>query len=417
MKRVRKINLLFFFATSIMVFVNLLLSCTEDTPDNSIENLNGQEQPVDNRVKWEPNYGLSCPQELWDWCITERHTNDFPASEEYDYSGFSHSITHLLIFDDWNYRYPEFRYINLLQKELLHIFSNDSSRYALSRLSNRLFAVSYIKDHLQDWNNKVFYTKLGNYDCTQFIAMGDKNNFNLTAFAFDPIPDDFWMYVHDTGQPDNTLVIWTETDSVSFESKYPSYFDLPIVNVNTYLPDELVITSPSWCSPVVIYTNRPISFHSTPVTYVHGVSIGVSENTSENERSGIVWLCAKDHPNHGVAINVTQAGKSGGDDGGGSTVTSQYADFTSARTSYSGGHSTYSSWETMASHLNRYGLLIYKKGDSYYWKDWDEKKHTCSPNRTYTDEIYTSDIQTGNASNNYQLKKAYIYVSFRFSPF
>jgi len=411
MKRVKKINLLFFLATSIMVFGNLLLSCTEDTPNNSIENPNGQEQPVDYRVKWEPDYALPAPQELWNWCITEGHTSGFPTSEEYDYSDFSHTVTHLLIFDVWNYKYPEFRYTNLLQKEPLHIFSNGSNRYALSRLSNRLFAID-------DRYNVVFYTESGNYECTEFVDMYYKPYYDLTAFAFDSIPDNFYMYVHDTGQPDNTLAIWTEPDSVSLESKTPSlYSDIPFVNVYTYLPDELVaFASPSWCN---IYNDyRSIaSINSTPVTFVHEVKIYAHENSSKNARSGILWLRAKDHPNHSVVINVTQAGKSGGDDDGGSAVTSKYADFTSAKTSYSGGHYSYSSWETMASHLSRYGLLIYKNGTSYYWKDWDEKKHTCSPNQTYTDEIYASDIQTGDASNNYKLKKAYIYVSFRFSPF
>lgn len=117
-------------------------------------------------------------------------------------------------------------------------------------------------------------------------------------------------------------------------------------------------------------------------------------------------------------ISGTYTGSTnGGETGGGSTVTNKYADYTSARTYYTGGHSTFFSYETMVSHLNRYGLLIYKNGTSYYWTDLEGIKHSALPDRLYTDQIYDSNIQTGNKENNYQLKRAYIYVSFRFAPF
>lgn len=119
-------------------------------------------------------------------------------------------------------------------------------------------------------------------------------------------------------------------------------------------------------------------------------------------------------------VSATYKGSTTGGTGGNTGEgTSKYkrADYTSAKTSYSGGHSIFSTYESMASHLNSYGLFIYKNGNSYYWTDFKNVRHTVVANYNYSNQIYASDLQVGNASNNYQIRKAYIYVSFRFAPF
>jgi hypothetical protein len=149
--------------------------------------------------------------------------------------------------------------------------------------------------------------------------------------------------------------------------------------------------------------------YSTPM-----ITMGNTSTLSITITAYAMMKDGSEYTGNSETINATYNNNNGGE---GSTTTSKYADYTQARTSYSGGHSTFVSYETMASHLNRYGLLIYKNGNSYYWKDFDGIKHTAMPDRDYKDQIYAYNYQMGNASNNYQVKKAYIYVSFRFFPF
>jgi len=147
-------------------------------------------------------------------------------------------------------------------------------------------------------------------------------------------------------------------------------------------------------------------------------SMIIMGNTSTLSTTITAYAMMKDGTEYSGNVETLSATYNSNTNGGSddNTVTSKYTDC-DARTEYSGGHSTFISYETMASHLNIYGLLIYKNGNSYYWKDFDGINHTAVPNYYYRDKIFASDIQTGNKENNYQLKKAYIYVSFEFLPF
>ena len=112
-------------------------------------------------------------------------------------------------------------------------------------------------------------------------------------------------------------------------------------------------------------------------------------------------------------ISATYSGSGGGDN----PVSNKFAEQTTARTFYSGGHSVFYSFESLASTLNIHGILIYKEGSSYYWKDLNGNKHSAVANYNYTDLIYASDLQMGDSKNGYQIKTAYVYVSFSFKPF
>ena len=324
MERIKNISLLYFFATFIVVLGSFLLSCDKDTPnENFIETPEDEEQQVDTRTKWVPSYGFEYPQELWDWCITEKQTSGFPASKQYDFSDFTHTVTHLMIFDYWDYNYSDFRYTKLLQKEPLHVLSNGDTSYALSKLSKRILAVKNVKDQYYDhsYDNNIFYTESGSYVCNRIVEMYNKNIFNLAAFDFDSIPDYFWMYLHDSDCPDKTETIWTETNSCNLEYNLRSIStdEFPVVNVYTCFPDKLVANdaSCSWCWVYSDYSQRCESIYSFPETYIHSVKLIASENNSTSSRTGVIYLIPENHSQHSVAINVTQAGKPGGNNGGG----------------------------------------------------------------------------------------------------
>lgn len=324
MERIKNISLLYFFATFIVVLGSFLLSCDKDTPnDNFIETPEDEEQQVDTRTKWVPSYGFEYPQELWDWCITEKQTSGFPASKQYDFSDFTHTVTHLMIFDYWDYNYSDFRYTKLLQKEPLHVLSNGDTSYALSKLSKRILAVKNVKDQYYDhsYDNKIFYTESGSYVCNRIVEMYNKNIFNLAAFDFDSIPDYFWMYLHNTGYPDKTEAVWTDNNSCSLVyNPLSASSESAVVNIYTYFPDTLIpvnTSSSSWCWVYSDDSSMTSAFNSTPFTYTHRVRLMASENNSTSPRTGVIIFTAQDHPKYCVSINVTQAGKPDGNNGGG----------------------------------------------------------------------------------------------------
>lgn len=152
-------------------------------------------------------------------------------------------------------------------------------------------------------------------------------------------------------------------------------------------------------------------------TYSYPMSMmGNSSTLSTTITAYALMKDGTEYTGNSETISATYNGNTNGGTGG-STISNKYAETTEARTEYSGGHATFVAYETMVSHLNRYGLLIYKDGNSYYWKDFDGKKHSAMPNIYYTNKVYASDTQMGNSLNNYQVKKAYIYVDFMFKPF
>lgn len=319
MERIIKFSQLFFYTTFNIVLLSFSLSCSDDTPsENFNEKAEDQEQPEDTRTKWAPFDKSDCPEELWDWCITRGYLSHFPSSEKYDFTDFSHTDTYLMIFDYWKYNYTEFSYTKLLQKERLHIFSNGSTNYALSKLSKKIFIVRNIGDNLKDYDNEIFFTESGIYDCNKFIAMDNKNIFNLVSFDFETMPDYFWMFLHEKDSPDNTEAIWAETDSVSILYDISLHNDLPFVNVNTYFTDKLVTTnaSCSWCWIHSDESSATLTINSTPYTYTHKVTLKAYENNSTSPRAGIIYLTAENHPEQSIAIHVTQAGKPDSGSGG-----------------------------------------------------------------------------------------------------
>lgn len=117
--------------------------------------------------------------------------------------------------------------------------------------------------------------------------------------------------------------------------------------------------------------------------------------------------------------SVTVSGTYTGNNGGGSgddTPKSKFAEDTFAKTVYKNRDSLIA-FESLARSLNRYGITIYKEGNSYYWKDFDGRKHPVSPNSYYSNKIYAYDYMMGDKSNNYKLREAWVYVSFSFKPF
>lgn len=83
----------------------------------------------------------------------------------------------------------------------------------------------------------------------------------------------------------------------------------------------------------------------------------------------------------------------------------------------SGGYDHTIALESTVNHLNQYGILIYKSGSSYYFTNFDGKKVYVTPSGTSSTYTYYSDYEAGDKYNNYQTKKAIIYVRFGFSAF
>lgn len=322
MERIKNISLLYFFATFIVVLGSFLLSCDKDTPnDNFIETPEDEEQPLDTRAKWAPYDKSDCPDELWDWCITKGYLSGFPSSEKFDFSDFTHSDTYLMIFDYWDYDYTVFSYSKMLQKEVLHVFSNGTTNYALSKLSKKIFVVRNVGDNLKDFDNEVFFTESGIYDCNRFIEMNNKNILNLEALNFTEMADYFWMFLHNTGYPDKTEAVWTDNNSCSLVyNPLSASSESAVVNIYTYFPDTLIpvnTSSSSWCWVYSDDSSMTSAFNSTPFTYTHRVRLMASENNSTSPRTGVIIFTAQDHPKYCVSINVTQAGKPDDNNGGG----------------------------------------------------------------------------------------------------
>ena len=110
------------------------------------------------------------------------------------------------------------------------------------------------------------------------------------------------------------------------------------------------------------------------------------------------------------------SGGSGGGGGGSSTSDESKSFAAYAWLETSGGYDHTMSLEHAVDHLNQYGITVYKSGSSYYFKNFEDKKVYCSPgsSSTYT---YYSDYEAGDKYNNYQTKRAVIYVRFSFSAF
>ena len=108
-----------------------------------------------------------------------------------------------------------------------------------------------------------------------------------------------------------------------------------------------------------------------------------------------------------------RSGDSGNTGGESGNITSKAADNTKAEYVSSDNDYMYITCSSLVSHLNRYGLTIYKSGASYYWKDFDQVKHYVQPGTSYSKKVYYYDYLISGKT----MKTAYVYVSFRFSAF
>ena len=77
--------------------------------------------------------------------------------------------------------------------------------------------------------------------------------------------------------------------------------------------------------------------------------------------------------------------------------------------------STYlqASYNSAASTLRTSGILVYKDGSRYYWKDINGMQHTVVPNTLYSNCLYMSDRSLIGT----KIHTAYLYFSFSFTPF
>ncbi|MDD4778777.1 MULTISPECIES: hypothetical protein [Proteiniphilum] len=173
--------------------------------------------------------------------------------------------------------------------------------------------------------------------------------------------------------------------------------------------------------------------------FMIGGAIWHWDNPSENKINSCSMITLGDSPTLSVTVTAYARMKDGSDyegnvetlsatygnnnnenPGSGSnenTIKTNRAEYTYAWTEYKNFDGVFSSYETMKSHLNRYGLLIYKNGNSYYWEDFNNIKHTVYPNRDYKKVVYDYYSYMGNKYNGYKTQTAYLYMNFRFSPF
>ena len=127
------------------------------------------------------------------------------------------------------------------------------------------------------------------------------------------------------------------------------------------------------------------------------------------------YINGKEYVGNTETLSATyKSGDSGNTGGESGNITSKAADDTKAEYESSDNNDyMYITCSSLVSHLNRYGLTIYKSGASYYWKDFDQVKHYVQPGTSYSKKVYYYDSYISGKT----MKTAYVYVSFRFSAF
>lgn len=120
--------------------------------------------------------------------------------------------------------------------------------------------------------------------------------------------------------------------------------------------------------------------------------------------------------NYGPFQFGQQGSSSGGGSGSGGYDQTKYFSAT-AWLETSGGYDHTMTLENVVDHLNQYGVLIYKSGSRYYFKNFEDEIVYVTPSSSPSTYRYYSDYESGDKYNNYQTKKAIIYLRFAFSAF
>ncbi|MGN0087016.1 MAG: BACON domain-containing protein [Alloprevotella sp.] len=120
--------------------------------------------------------------------------------------------------------------------------------------------------------------------------------------------------------------------------------------------------------------------------------------------------------NYGPFQFGQQGSGGGGGSGSGGYDQTKYFSAT-AWLETSGGYDHTMTLENVVDHLNQYGVLIYKSGSRYYFKNFEDEIVYVTPSSSPSTYRYYSDYEAGDKYNNYQTKKAIIYLRFAFSAF
>ncbi len=316
----------FFRLLSISVFTALFVAAcdkTEDPGGNPYDN----PLPTANLEKWDIIYGQEYPEELWNYCMVEGNLIGFPKSEQFDYSDWEHTTSYLLIFNYRSFDSQTDTYVKMKQCERLHLFSKGDKKIGLSRLSRRAHAVSSISESLfnvpDDYKN-IFVTSDGYYYCTEKMDMYDWSLFDKEAFRFDTSYDYFWMYVHDTPEPDTCQMLMADTNCISIPADYYEMgsSEWPRYTISSPFNSDLVMSGSdaSWCWFYVQHLayDKPLFDYSSTPNIKHNTFIILAQpNMTGKERKGKLTFHVEGHPEHTITLDVKQpAVQSGGGSGG-----------------------------------------------------------------------------------------------------
>lgn len=150
------------------------------------------------------------------------------------------------------------------------------------------------------------------------------------------------------------------------------------------------------------------------------LKVSVTDNRTSDSRTGYVEIQAyipELEYTYTESIRISQSAGSSPTPGEPGQTSSKWIDDVYAWLETSGGYSTLIAINSAVNKLNSSGLMVYKSGSSYYFTNYMGERKYVNPSASPNTYVYYSDIQSGDKNNGYQLKKATIYVKFRFDAF